>query len=119
MSYNSNTHYTPRYGKNHSKKIYDSGTGGREGVTLQGNQSSSTYIGSAGKDRETGTSSLSYSSSRRDTYGGSGYRSRYESYTPKNGSSSSNFITGLDQKVEVLIMDPEAIQLMGKALLLE
>ena len=90
MSYNSNTHYTPRYGKNHSKKIYDSGTGGREGVTLQGNQSSSTYIGSAGKDRETGTSSLSYSSSRRDTYGGSGYRSRYESYTPKNGSSSSN-----------------------------
>ena len=54
-----------------------------EGVTLQGNQSSSTYIGSAGKDRETGTSSLSYSSSRRDTYGGSGYRSRYESYTLK------------------------------------
>ena len=28
-------------------------------------------------------------------------------------------ITGLDQKVEVLIMDPEAIQLMGKALLVE
>ena len=49
MSYNSNTHYTPRYGKNHSKKIYDSGTGGREGVTLQGNQSSSTYIGSGEK----------------------------------------------------------------------
>ena len=28
-------------------------------------------------------------------------------------------ITGLDQKVEVLIMDHEAIQLMGKALLVE
>ena len=28
-------------------------------------------------------------------------------------------ITGLDQKVEVLIMDAEAIQLMGKALLVE
>ena len=119
MSYNSNTHYTPRYGKNHSKKIYDSGTGGREGVTLQGNQSSSTYIGSAGKDRETGTSSLSYSSSRRDTYGGSGYRSRYESYTPKTVRLVVILITGLDQKVEVLIMDPEAIQLMGKALLVE
>ncbi|CAX45120.1 SET3 histone deacetylase complex subunit, putative [Candida dubliniensis CD36] len=90
MSYNSNTHYTPRYGKNHSKKVYDSASGGREGITSQGNQSSSTYIGSAGKDREASASSLSYSSSRRDTYSGSGYRSRYESYTPKTSSSSSN-----------------------------